>query len=212
MYTKENTRSKQLWLSLSAALVVICAVAGHYLFEPWQFYRTISPEEAALRMQLVCTAEKHLGAMESDGSHLPILDTYNSHEPLAVGYVVQPSDSWCATFVSTAAIESGLTDIIPTECGCERQITLFQDLGRWQENESYVPLPGDIIYYDWDESKPGDCTGWSDHVGIVVGTKWPFAKVIEGNKDDSVSYRILYLGDIRIRGYGLPDYGAIAAK
>jgi len=52
----------------------------------------------------------------------------------------------------------------------------------------------------------GDCAGWADHVGIVVGTKWPFLKVIEGNKDDQVTYRYLMLDDVHIRGYAKPDY------
>ena len=104
----------------------------------------------------------------------------------------------------------GLTEITPTECGCERHIGLFRQLGRWEEDDNAVPLPGDLIFYDWDMKKPGDATGWSDHVGIVVGTKWPFVKVIEGNKDDSVSYRILLLGDWQIRGYAKPDYAGTA--
>ena len=52
----------------------------------------------------------------------------------------------------------------------------------------------------------GECTGWADHVGIVVGTKWPFIKVIEGNWNDSVSYHYLKLDDVQIRGYAKPDY------
>ena len=75
-----------------------------------------------------------------------------------------------------------------------------------------TPLPGDIIFYDWDEKRLGDCTGWADHVGIVVGTKWPFVKVIEGNRDDAVAYRVIPLGEIHIRGYGLPDYAAMTEK
>ena len=128
---------------------------------------------------------------------------------IAVGYVVQETDDWCATFVSAMAISCGLTDIIPTECGCQRQIGLFQELGTWEENDAAIPLPGDIIYYDWDSRSLGDCTGWADHVGIVVGTKWPFVKVIEGNKDDAVGYRIVLINDIHIRGYGRPDYASL---
>ena len=121
-------------------------------------------------------------------------------------YKVLYTDSWCATFVTAAAMKAGLTDIIPPECGCQRQIGLFQELGRWQEQDTYIPLPGDIIYYAWDEEPFGDCTGWADHVGIVVGTCWPFVKVIEGNKDDRVDYRIVSIWNPTIRGYALPEY------
>ena len=48
----------------------------------------------------------------------------------------------------------------------------------------------------------------ADHVGIVVGTAGPFIKVIEGNRNDMVTYRIILRGDYRIRGYGLPDYAS----
>lgn len=119
---------------------------------------------------------------------------------------MQYDDDWCATFVSYCAIESDLTHLIPTECSCERQIGLWQELNRWEETDSYLPSPGDIIYYDWDVRTFGDSTGWSDHVGIVVGTHGPFIKVIEGNKDDAVGYRYIIRWDPRIRGYGLPNY------
>lgn len=189
-----------------AVLAAVLAVAAHYIWDPWGYYWKVSPEEAALRNNLVETAEEYLGFNEADGSHMDIVAIYNSHEPLAVGYTVQEADSWCAAFVSAMAIREGLTDIIPTECGCERQIGLFQQLNCWEENDNAIPLPGDLIYYDWDTTKPGENTGWSDHVGLVVGTKWPFVKVIEGNKDDRVSYRVILLGDNRIRGYGMPAF------
>lgn len=189
--------------------MVIAAVAAHYLWDPWGFYWRVSPAEAALRMELVQTAETYLGTREGDAGHQKILDIYNTHEPLAVGYVVQETDDWCATFVSAMAIQCGLTEILPTECGCQRQIDLFEALGTWEESDSAVPLPGDIIYYDWDSKSLRDCTGWADHVGIVVGTKWPFIKVIEGNKNDAVGYRIILINDIHIRGYGKPDYASL---
>ena len=193
-------------LCLTAWLLVLAAVAAHYLLDPWGYYWKVSEEEAARRQALITTAESWLGLREADGSHQAILEIYNAHEPLAQGYAVQAADSWCAAFISAAAIEAGLTDRIPTECGCERQIGLWQELGSWQEYDNAIPAPGDIIYYNWDQKKPGENAGWSDHVGIVVGIKWPLVKVIEGNYDNCVKYRILPLGDIRIRGYGLPDY------
>ena len=207
MITKEKNRTGTVTVVL--IILFALAIAAHYALEPWGFYRKTTDAEAALRLQVVQTAEDYLGCRESDGSHEPIIDLYNSHEPLAQDYTVQYTDSWCATFVSAVSIRCGLTEILPTECSCQRLIGLFQELGRWQEDDNYTPLPGDVIFYDWDEKRPGDCTGWADHVGIVVGTKWPFVKVIEGNKDDAVVFRIIPLGEIHIRGYGLPDYAAV---
>lgn len=194
-------------ISLFAAILLAAgAITAHYLFDPWGFYWKVSDNEAALRLQFVNTAQTYLGCNEADGSHEAIIDLYNSHKPLAMGYEVQYTDSWCSTFVSAIAIQCGLTEIIPTECGCERHIGLFQETGCWVEEDSAIPLPGDLIFYDWDMEEYGECTGWSDHVGIVVGTKWPFIRVIEGNKDDMVSYRTILLNDKQIRGFAKPDY------
>lgn len=208
MITETKSKWKKKLSGLLAGLVILGALAAHYFYDPWGFYWNVSQEEAALRMKAVETAQGYLGYGEADGSHKKIIDLYNSHQPLAQNYTVQYTDSWCAAFVSAVAIQCGLTDIIPTECSCQRQIGLFEDLGRWEEWDGAVPLPGDIIYYDWDEKGLRDCTGWADHVGIVVGTKWPFVKVIEGNRDDCVSCRIVCLNDIHIRGFGQPDYAS----
>ncbi len=194
-------------LAVLLAAAVVLAVQVNRQFGHYGFSRDVSDRESALRLQMVQTAEKWYGAAEQDNSHEPIIDRYNAHRPLAQGYLVQYSDNWCATFVSCTAIECGLTDIIPTECGCQRQITLFQTLGRWEERDDYIPLPGDIIYYS--STRPaGENTAWSDHVGIVVGTQGRWIKVIEGNYNEKVEYRIIRIGDSLIRGYGLPDYGA----
>ena len=176
----------------------------------WGYARSVSPQEEALRQQVVTTAESWLGRNEADGSHEAIIDLYNSHTPLARGYAVTYEDSWCATFCSTVSIQLELTQIIPTECGCERQIELFSALGRWVEDDCYVPLPGDLIYYSSSNQGVGDCTKWSDHVGIVVGTWGSFIKVIEGNYEDQVQYRIIPVDDVNIRGFGIPDYESIA--
>ena len=195
---------KKIWIPIAIAGILLLLSAmgfAYFASDPWGFSREVSLEEAALRMQVVETAESYLGCKESDGSHQKIVDLYNSHQPLAQDYVVQYTDSWCAAFVSTVAIECSLKEIIPTECGCERQIGLFSGLPGWQEDDAYFPLPGDIIFYAWEEKFGfGDSTGWADHVGIVVGTAGPFIKVIEGNKDDSVDYRIIPWSHPEIRG------------
>jgi len=135
-----------------------------------------------------------------------IIDRYNTLNPLPEGYTLGYTDSWCAAFVTVSAMDAGLAHIIPPECGCERQIKLFEAIGRWVEADDAVPQPGDLIYYDWDVKRQGNSTGWADHVGIVVGVKWPFVKVIEGNKDDAVAFRIITVGHKYIRGYATPEY------
>lgn len=159
-----------------------------------------------LRSKVVAQAKAWLGCKESDGSHKEIIDVYNSHTPLARGYKVQYTDAWCATFVSAVAIKCGYTDIMPTECGCDKMIELYQKLNCWKEDDSYVPDAGDVIFYDWQDSGSGDNTGSSDHVGIVESVSGSSIVVIEGNKSDAVGRRTLQVNGKYIRGYGLPKY------
>lgn len=159
-------------------------------------------------------AKAWIGKKESDGSHQAIIDVYNAHKPLARGYKVKYTDAWCATFVSAVAIKAGCTDIIPTECSCPRQIELFKQLGTWVESDSRTPNPGDIIYYDWEDSGKGDNTGTSDHVGIVEKVADGKITVIEGNYSNSVKRRSLAVNGKYIRGYGVPKYakGTVSKK
>lgn len=151
-------------------------------------------------------AKAWLGRKESDGTHKTIIDVYNAHKPLAQGYKVKYTDSWCATFVSAVAIKTGCTDIIPLECSCQRQIELFKKQGAWIESDARTPEPGDIIYYDWDDSGKGDNAGWSDHVGIVEKVANGKITVIEGNYLNAVKRRTLAVNGKFIRGYGVPKY------
>ena len=192
-------------------IVIGLTIGGARIYQHnanYDFHHTVPPAEAEQRIKLVRKAEEWLGAMEGDEQHKEIVDLYNAHTPLAQGYEVKYKDDWCATFVSTAAIQSDLTHIIPTECGCQRQIGLFQEMDCWVEDDNYIPLPGDIIYYCMKNAPiSGDCNGWADHVGIVVGTNGNYLKVIEGNYDNQVTYRYLSIGDRHIRGYAVPRYG-----
>lgn len=162
--------------------------------------------ENQLRKKLVDTAVSYLGCKESNGSHKKIIDLYNSHKPLARGYKVKYTDAWCSTYASAMAIACGFTDIIPTECGCQKHVELFQKLGSWQENDAFIPSPGDYIFYDWQDSGSGDNKGGADHVGIVVSVTGTNVKIIEGNMNDSVGYRTIQLNARYIRGFGVPKY------
>ena len=190
-----------------ALLLVLTGCPWQYRNMEFGFAREVSVQERSARLQVVEMAQSYLGCKESDGSHKPIIDLYNSQEVLPVNYVVQYTDKWCATFGSVVAIRCGFTDIIPVECGCQRQIELFEALGWWEEEDAYVPLPGDYIFYDSDHASDGDCTDWADHVGIVIGVCEDTIQVIEGNYNRAVGYRYIPIDDKSIRGFGLPNYG-----
>ena len=163
--------------------------------------------------KVVEQAKEWLGRKESDGSHKEIIDVYNAHKPLARGYKVKckpngdgVNDAWCATFVSAVAIKVGYTDIIPTECSCNQMIALFQKMGAWVENDERKPVPGDIIFYDWEDSGKGDNRGGANHVGIVEAVNGDTIHVIEGNYSNAVKRRYLRVNGKFIRGYGVPKY------
>lgn len=166
--------------------------------------------ELELRTKIVNQAKSFIGCKEKDGSFKKIIDTYNSHKPLARGYKVKYTDEWCATFVSAIAILCKVTDIMFTECSCAKMVELYKNKGKWQETDSYVPKAGDIIMYDWEDNGKGDNTGRPNHVGIVSGVTGSVITVIEGNFNESVRYRTINVNAKYIRGYCLPNYSSKA--
>ena len=156
-------------------------------------------------------AASWIGYSEANGKFKTIIDTYNAHKPLPRSYAVKYTDEWCATFVSAVAIKAGAADIIPQECSCNYMIAGFKKLNKWVENDAYTPKPGDIIFYDWQDSGAGDNTGSSDHVGIVEKVSGGTITVIEGNYSEKVARRTIKVNGRYIRGYGTPAYKTEAA-
>lgn len=168
--------------------------------------------EKEIRQKFVDMAVSYLGTKEGSTKHKAIVDGYNRITPLPVNYRVKYNDAWCATFVSFVAAQCDLLDIIPAECGCQRQIELWKKLGRWIENDAIVPEVGMVVYYDWQDSGVGDNTGHSDHVGIVVSVIGNQVKIIEGNMDNKVGYRTISVNAKYIRGWGNPNFASKATK
>ena len=155
-------------------------------------------------------ARTWLGKKQSDGSHRPIIDLYNSYYPLAVGHVMTYYESWCDAFISALFIFFDAVDLLGgTECGVERHIQKFKAIGIWEEDGTITPNPGDIICYNWDDNtQPND--GFADHIGIVEAVDMISCKIvlIEGNMGDNhvVGRRSIPIGDGNIRGYARPKY------
>lgn len=158
--------------------------------------------------EVVKQAVAWLGFNESTGTHKQIIDIYNSHKPRPRGYKVKYTDPWCATTVSAVAIALGYTDIIPVECSCPKMIELLKKLECWVEDESIVPKPGYIAFYDWDDNGVGDNIGAPEHVGIVEKVLNGKITIIEGNYSNSVKRRTISVNGKYIRGYGVPKYDA----
>lgn len=149
-----------------------------------------------------------LGYSEANGKYKKIVDLYNAHKPLARGYAVRYSDSWCDTCLSAAFIKAGAVNLIGgTECGVEEHIKIFKKAGIWIEDGTITPKPGDIIVYNWDQkTQPND--GYSDHIGIVESVSGNMITTIEGNYKDAVGRRVIPVGWGYIRGYAKPRYAA----
>ena len=160
------------------------------------------------RKEFVTQMQSWVGLKESDGSHKKIIDIYNTIKPLPVGYKLQYNDAWCAGTVSAAAQVCDATDIIPCECSCPRMIDKAKEMGIWVEADNYVPLPGDIPLYDWDDNGKGDNTGRPDHVGVVEECDGKKFVVIEGNYSNSVKRRNMEVNGKYIRGYIVPEFDA----
>lgn len=151
------------------------------------------------------------GYSKANGKFKTIIDTYNSHKPLARGYAVKYTDEWCDTCVSAAAVKAGMTDLIGTECGCEEHVKIFKSKGIWIEDGTITPKRGDIILYNWNDStQPND--GGSDHIGVVTGVSDGKITVIEGNKGEAVGYRTIPVGWGYIRGFARPKYEGVGSS
>lgn len=109
---------------------------------------------------------------------------------------------WCAVFVSWVANQNGYIEsgIIPKFSVCETGAKWFKDKGKWKPR-SYIPSPGDIIFFDWEFD------GRINHVGIVEKVEDNIVYTIEGNSNDDMCRQKEYkISNKVIVGYGTPAY------
>ena len=172
--------------------------------------------ESQIRQKIVNVMQGWIGLKRSDRSHAPIIDAYNSNKPLPRGYKVTYTDAYCAATTSAAAISAGYADIIPIECSCYYLTEAAKKMGIWQENDAYIPKPGDEVLYDWQDSvnyAATDNRGAPDHVGMVEAVSGTTIKVIEGNMSGGVvGRRNLQVNGRYIRGFICPDYASRATE
>ena len=169
--------------------------------------------ELELRRSVVNVMRGWLGWSEANGKYRAIIDLYNSQRPLPRGYKLQYDDEWCAATVTAAGIQARLQNIIFGECSCSRMVSLYQQAGRWMEDDAYKPQIGDIVMYRWDDGAnyaATDNTSSPNHVGVVAEVNGRVMTIIEGNKGQKVATRSLFVNGRYIRGYCLPDYASMA--
>ena len=159
------------------------------------------------RQKVVDLALSWVGKNEKDGSYKEIIDIYNNFAgPFPRGVHMQYGWSWCACTWSALAVSLGYTEVMPIEISCGELIKRAKEMGVWIEDDSYRPLPGDGILYDWQDSGIGDNQGWPDHVGMAVSTTDREITVVEGNKSDAVGVRTIPINGKFIRGFIAPKF------
>lgn len=159
------------------------------------------------RQKVVDLALSWVGKNEKDGSYKEIIDIYNNFSgPFPRGVRMQYGWAWCACTWSALAVSLGYTEVMPIEISCGELIERAKEMGVWIEDDSYHPLPGDGILYDWQDSGIGDNQGWPDHVGTVVSTTDKEITVVEGNKSDAVGVRTIPINGKFIRGFIAPKF------
>lgn len=167
--------------------------------------------ERELREIFVSTAERYIGTTEGSAQHKEIIDIYNTYMPHPRGYKMTMNDSWCAAFVSAITILSEMTDIMPIECSCYYYKCNAQAMGiaigNYPDILRYNVQMGDVIIYNWHNGGADE-----DHIGIVRTRLNNSLVVIEGNKDDMVTYREIGVDDININCIIMPDFNALATS
>lgn len=170
--------------------------------------------EQEVRQKATDLISSWVGAPKGSNTHHQIIDIYNSHTPLPRGVRMSYSMDWCAATVSAVGIALGLTDIMPVECSCGELIKLYKALGRWVEDDAYIPKPGDLVLYAWKDDGVGDCKKAPNHVGMVTDVAGSTITVVEGNagSPSKVRSRQIQVDGRYIRGYCCPDYESKADK
>lgn len=69
---------------------------------------------------------------------------------------------WCGSFVNWCASQVNLK--IPSVVSTYKGAEAFIKKGKWEAVDEAVPLPGDLVFFDF----PGDSLNRISHIGIVV--------------------------------------------
>lgn len=151
---------------------------------------------------MIKEAEKYLNADQA--TKFRLMDYYNNNCYPYVNpkrkYKIQRSDNWCAMFTTVIAHRCGIDSTrFPYEVSVFFQMERAKQMGLFYTDRSLIQ-PNDLIIYDWDSN------GTMDHVGIVVSSGSESIRVIEGNKNDSVGYRIVSLHSTAVVGFIRTNY------
>ena len=158
---------------------------------------------------VLAVAESQLGYTESTKNYIVAEDGETQGYTRYGEWYGDSYGHWCAMYVSFCLNYAGVDpELIPFDASCQNWIETLskEEYQLYREAKDYEPVPGDLIFFNWDEEED------SDHVGLVVemieeteehGRQ---VKTIEGNASNTVKYRTYDIDDESIMGYGvLPE-------
>ena len=111
-----------------------------------------------------------------------------------------PYGGWCAMFLSFCLKYASVPqDVFPWESSSENWAAALAGRGLFGTKGSYLPKPGDLIFFDLDGNT------YSDHCGVVcqVDAAAGMVYTVEGNRTPEVRPFEYSLYDTSIIGYGI---------
>ena len=121
---------------------------------------------------------------------------------------------WCACFASwgIAQVRDSLVKVV-SFADVDSGVMRFRDgtFGSWVERDG-LPIPGDLIFFDWDADPTPDYKDAAEHVGVVCRIENGRVYTIEGNSNGRVAQRSYPLDDPCILGYGRLEWKSSAKK
>ena len=140
-----------------------------------------------IRERMVKTAQEQVG---------------NTGETYWEWYGFKHRVEWCCVFVSWLAHENNvLNKAVPKFIWVKKGVDFYRDRGWLKYPSEYTPIPGDIIFYNWNSNSV------IDHVGIVEKVENGYVYAIEGNVNyKNVARRKSKLTSPYIYAYGVPEY------
>ena len=121
---------------------------------------------------------------------------------------------WCDAFVSFCVSYAGNADY-PLENSCTRHEYKLKAAGYWREWNSYVPKPGDLVFYCMASRKQlPDHVGLVEEVHLPEGDKAGYLVTIEGNLPNpkggtATCVRRMVRSLESVVGYGVYEKGKI---
>lgn len=163
--------------------------------EIWKATLPELPDDLSETTKLIETARSQLGYEESELNF--ILDENGERK----GYTRygewfgNPYGDWSNMFTAFCLRHAGLEDL-PISSGAETMRLEWEKAEYYKDAEGYVPVPGDIVFYD------SNGNGTAETTAIVTGIDLDNITVIAGDVDGKVAEISFVLGDGAVMGYG----------